>query len=64
VEVGGGWKLSAQRLDDLTETKPALGARQVQPASLLQELLDRRHQTSLSCAHAKCATHRDHASDP
>jgi hypothetical protein len=51
--VDGGWKLAVQRLDDLTETKPALGARGVEPASLLQELRDRGHHVSLCCAHAQ-----------
>jgi hypothetical protein len=43
-QVGDSRKLTAQRFGQVAQPKPTLGARQVQPPGLLEQLLDRGHQ--------------------
>jgi hypothetical protein len=56
VQVGGTWKLTAHSLGEVAQPKPSLGARQVEPASLLEEFLDRCHLASCDAYKRECAT--------
>jgi hypothetical protein len=62
VQVGGVWRLTAQPLGEVAQPRPSLGARQVEPARLLGELLDRCHLPS--CNAYSGSAPRSHSGHP